>query len=176
MHAHKHCLSEDTSNIYMLDRHTECEHTHHSSRWFKVRKVIWVTYPLHFNCWAGRTCGFLSGASGAMRRVTGGVLALLAGASGAMRRATGGVLALLAGATGADLALFLRPLDGDRLSSTSWTVDLYKHSLEVSVSKPSTQVEAKRMWCGTGCSLGLVWSVGLQLDLAVFLYDIYECI
>ena len=136
----------------MLDRHTECEHTHHSSRWFKVRKVIWVTYPLHFNCWAGRTCGFLSGASGAMRRVTGGVLALLFGASGAMRRATGGVLALLSGAsgamrraTGADLALFLRPLDGDRLSSTSWTVDLYKHSLEVSVSKPSTQVEAKRM-------------------------------
>ena len=100
----------------MLDRHTECEHTHHSSRWFKVRKVIWVTYPLHFNCWAGRTCGFLSGASGAMRR-----------------------------ATGADLALFLRPLDGDRLSSTSWTINLYKHSLEVSVSKPSTQVDAKRM-------------------------------
>ena len=118
----------------MLDRHTECEHTHHSSRWFKVRKVIWVTYPLHFNCWAGRTCGFLSGASGAMRRATGGVLALLFGASGAMRRATG-----------ADLALFLRPLDGDRFLSTSWTINLYKHSLEVSVSKPSTQVDAKRM-------------------------------
>ena len=137
--------------------------------------VIWVTYPLHFSCWAGRTCGFLSGASGAMRRATGDVLALLAGASEAMRRATGGVLALLFGASGADLALFLRPLDGIRFSSTSWTINLYKHSLEVSVSKPSTQVDAKRM-CGTGCSVGLVWSVGLQLDLTVFLYDIYECI
>ena len=96
--------------------------------------VIWVTSPLHFSCWAGRTCGFLSGASEAMRRATGGVLALLFGASGAMVRATG-----------ADLALFLRPLDGDRLLSTSWTINLYKHSLEVSVSKPSTQVDAKRM-------------------------------
>ena len=137
----------------MLDSHTECEHTHHSSRWFKMRMVIWVTYPLHFNCWAG-----------AMSRVTGGVRALLSGASGAMRRATG-----------ADLALFLRPLDGGRLSSTSWTINLYKHSLEVSVSKPSTQVDAKRM-CRTGCSVGLVWSVGLQLELTLFLYDIYECI